>query len=305
MSQARPKADALELTYPLRTAARLTGLSPELLRAWERRYGVVEPVRTPGGTRRYTADDLERLRLVKAAVDAGQRVSQVAHLEGDELKRLAGGADEPRSTQHLEALLAPLESLDALDFQHRIATHLSVLGAVRFAREVAIPVVQEIGERWTRGEMGIAQEHLATSVLRSLLGSAVTPSVQAFRGPRVVFGTPTGERHEIGLLLAALTASAAGANPLYLGTELPAEDLLRAVEETDAAALALSLVTIPDSEASRTVNALWGGMAEGVHLWLGGSLASRLELPDGIEVIQDLESLEQRVLLLASEGGAS
>ena len=75
---ATPKSEPVELTYPLRTATRLTGLSPEVLRARERRYGVVQPLRTSGGTRRYRAADLERLRLVKAAVDAGHRVGEVA-----------------------------------------------------------------------------------------------------------------------------------------------------------------------------------------------------------------------------------
>jgi len=83
----RGGSQALELTYPLRTVARLTGLSPEVLRAWERRYRVVTPARTPGGTRRYSAADLERLRLLKAAVDAGHRIGDVARLDVAELSR--------------------------------------------------------------------------------------------------------------------------------------------------------------------------------------------------------------------------
>jgi hypothetical protein len=126
----RPKRETEELTYPLRTAARLTGLSPELLRAWERRHGVVEPLRTPGGTRRYSAADLERLLLIR-----------------------------------------------------------------------------EIGERWANRQIGIASEHLATGVLRSLLGSALVPTATALLGPRVVLATPTGERHELGLLMAPATSN--------------------------------------------------------------------------------------------------
>ena len=140
-------------------------------------------------------------------------------------------------------------------------------------------------------------------MLRSLLGSSLQPGSQAIRGPLVVFGTPSGERHELGLLMAALTAVGAGANPLYLGLELPVEDLLGAVEETGAAALALSVVTVPESQASRAVHALRGGLPKEVHLWLGGALAGELDLPDGVEVIQSLEALEQRVMLLASSGG--
>jgi DNA-binding transcriptional MerR regulator len=264
-----------------------------------RRYRVVEPVRTEGGTRRYSAADLERLRAVKAAVDAGHRISQVAQLGAAELKQIAVATESPPASR-LDDLLAPLESLNGAEFHRLVSLQLSVLGAPRFARDIAIPLVQEIGQRWADGEMGIAQEHLATSVLRSLLGSSLQPGPNALLGPLIVFATPSGERHELGLLMAALTAVGAGANPLYLGTELPVEDLLAAVEESGAAVLALSLVTIPQAQATRTVNAIRGGLPSDVHLWLGGSGASDLDLPDGVEVIQSLEALEQRVLLVVS-----
>ncbi len=294
---AKPKSDAVELTYPLRTAARLTGLSPELLRAWERRHRVVEPLRTPGGTRRYSAADLERLRLVKAAVDAGHRIGQVAHLELAELKRVSAGA-EARPAGRLDEILAALHHFDSGEVQRLLSLQLSALGAARFAREIAVPLVREIGERWANGQMGIAREHLASSVLRSLLGSALQPTATSLLGPRIVFASPTGERHELGLLMAALTAVGAGANALYLGAELPVEDLLGAVEDTDAAALALSLVTVPAAQAARTVSALRGGLASEVHLWLGGAGARDVELPQGVEHIESLEDLEQRVILL-------
>ena len=299
---AQPKSDALEMTYPLRTAARLTGLSPEVLRAWERRYGVVQPLRTPGGTRRYSAADLERLRLVKAAVDAGHRIGQVAQLDLEELKRRSAVA-EARLDGHLDEILAALDQLDDATSQRLLALKLSALGPVRFAREVALPLVHEIGERWANGRMGIAPEHLATGLLRSLLGSALQPTASSLLGPRIVFATPAGERHELGLLMAALTALGAGGNPLYLGLELPVEDLLAAVEGAKAKALALSLVTIPASQATRTLGALRGGMSDEVRLWLGGSGARDLELPPAVEYIGSLEDLEQQVALLGLESG--
>jgi methanogenic corrinoid protein MtbC1 len=149
--------------------------------------------------------------------------------------------------------------------------------------------------------MGVAHEHLAIGILRSLLGSALQPTASSLLGLRIVFATPTGERHELGLLMAALTALGAGANPLYLGVELPVEDLLSAVEGAGAAALALSLVTIPGPQATRTVGALRGGMAAEVRLWLGGSGARDLELPSAVEYIESLEDLEQQVMLLGHE----
>lgn len=294
---AQRNTDALELTYPLRTAARLTGLSPGLLRAWERRHGVVQPMRTPGGTRRYRAADLERLRLVKAAVDAGHRIGQVAQLDLAELKRRSTAA-EARPAGHLDEILAAIEHLEGATAQRLLSLQLSALGAARFARDVALPLVHEIGERWSNGRMGVAAEHLATGILRSLMGSALQPTASSLMGPRIVFATPTGERHELGLLMAALTALGAGASPLYLGVELPVEDLLASVEGVEAAALALSLVTIPETQATRTIAALRGGMAAEVRLWIGGSGARELELPAAVEYIESLEDLEQQVALL-------
>jgi methanogenic corrinoid protein MtbC1 len=172
------------------------------------------------------------------------------------------------------------------------------MGSVLFARELALPLVQEIGERWATKRLGIASEHMATSVLRSMLGSALTPTAASRLGPTIVFATPTGERHELGLLAAALTAMGAGANPIYLGAELPVEDLLGAVANTGSAVLALSLVTISDVEAERVVAALRAGLPDEVHLWLGGSGAGSVAGLEGVDRIGSLEDLEKRVALL-------
>jgi DNA-binding transcriptional MerR regulator len=291
----------VETTYSVRTAARLTGLSPALLRAWERRHGVVEPSRTPGGTRRYSAADLERLKLVKAAVDAGHRISQVAQLSPEELQRSAAVA-EPRSAEQLDEILSSLGRFEGGRLQQQLAQQLSALGPSRFAREVATPLVHEIGEFWANGELSIAQEHLGSGLLRSLLGSALQPTAISLLGPRIVFATPSGERHELGLLMAALTALGAGASPIYLGAELPVEELLGAVEATDAAVLALSLVCISRAQAGRIVSALRGGLASEVEIWLGGAGAGAVdvEVGPGIERIESLKDLEQRVILLAA-----
>jgi DNA-binding transcriptional MerR regulator len=296
--------DAAERTYPLGAAVRLTGLSAEVLRAWERRHGVVEPGRTPGGSRRYSAADLERLRLVKAAVDAGHRIGKVAQLDIAELRERVAGPSPP-ATGHLEEILSALEHLDAVETQRLLSLQLSALGPARFARELACPLVREIGERWASERLAASSEHLATGVLRSMFGSALQPSAASQIGPKIVFATPTGERHELGLQMAALTALGAGANPVYLGAELPVEDLISATETTGARALALSLVTISPEQAARTVRALRGGLPAPVHLWLGGAGASELELPDNVEYIGALADLEQRVALLGFESEKS
>ncbi|HVP27948.1 MAG TPA: MerR family transcriptional regulator [Myxococcota bacterium] len=295
-----PKSNPAEPTYALGAASRLTGLTPSLLRAWERRYGAVQPLRTPGGTRRYRAADLERLQLLKAAVDTGHRIGQLARLDAAELERLVTPSEaSPRP--RLDEILGALDSLDGAAAQRLLSLQLSALGAVGFARELALPLLREIGERWATQRMAIASEHMATGVVRSMLGSALQPTPTSLRGPRIVFATPSGERHEIGLQMAALTALGAGANPVYLGADLPVEEVLGAADRTGAAAVALGLVSLPAVQAARAVNALRGGLPLQVHVWLGGAGARDVELADGVERIESLETLEQRVARLVFE----
>ena len=292
--------ETTHLDYPLRAAARLTGLSPELLRAWEQRYGAVAPVRSEGGSRRYTAADIERLRLLKAAVDAGHRIGKVARLDDDALRERVDAAHAEPPTR-LDAILESLDELDGVEAQRLLSIQLCALGPARFARECAAPLVREIGDRWARDRSGIASEHLATGILRSLLGSGLLPTAATRLGPRVVFATPSGERHELGILMAALTAVGSGANAVYLGTEVPLEDLSDAVVRSNAAALALSLVTIETEPAAAAIRALRDSIPRTVHLWLGGQGASGVPLPDRVERIESLEALERRVALLSVE----
>jgi DNA-binding transcriptional MerR regulator len=295
----RSESKPLETTYSVRTASRLTGVSPELLRAWERRHRVVEPFRTPGGTRRYRTADLEKLRLVKAVVDAGHRIGRVARMDPEELRRSAAMAGR-EVADHLDDILSSVYRLDAGEVQRMLSLELMTLGPTRFAREVAIPLLHEIGERWAEGQLGIAQEHLGSGVLGALLGSALQPTAASLLGPKIVFGTPTGERHELGLRMAALTALAAGASPIYLGADLPVDDLLGAVEATGSQVLALSLVAVSRAQAQRSVGALRGGMSSKVQLWLGGVGARDLAPLDGVEHIESLEDLERKVVLLGA-----
>lgn len=289
-----------EIHYPLRAAVRLTGLSPELLRAWEQRYGAVVPGRTAGGSRRYSAADIERLRLVKAAVDAGHRIGQVARLDDDALReRIAAARSATRVP--LDGVIEALEHLDASGAQRRLSIQLAALGPARFASECALPLVREIGERWAAGRMGIASEHLATGILRSLLGASLQPTAATLRGPSVVFATPPGERHELGLLMAALTAVGAGANPIYLGAEVPIADLLDAVERTDACVLGIGLVASEPDAADALVRSLRDGLPRHVHLWLGGSGSAGVAPLAGVERFATLEELEQRVERLRFE----
>lgn len=291
-----------EPTYPLGVVTRITGLSDHVVRAWERRYKAVEPIRTAGGTRRYRERDVERLRLLAAAVATGHAIGEVARLDDEELRARVRTAT-PLSPPALPATLDALTALDAAGAEQQLSFQLSALGPARFAREFAVPLLREIGEGWSSQRVCIASEHLATALLRSLLGGALRPTAVSSRASPVVFATPSGERHELGVLIAALTAQAAGGNPVFLGPDLPAEELWNAVDRIGAAALALGLTVLPARELGKVVGAIRAGLHDDVELWVGGCAARDLEPLSGVQVVADLEDLERKVGLLALRGG--
>ena len=228
---------------------------------------------------------------------AGHRIGAIAGLADAELAALGSVKPAPQGDPCAD-ILAALAAFDAAEAQRLLALQLSALGPVRFAHEIALPLAREIGARWSDRRIGVACEHLGTALLRSLLGSALQPGAHALRGARIVFATLAGERHELGLLMAAHAALGAGANPLYLGPDVPAEELLHACAQSGAAALALSLVNPASAEEGRLLAALRADLPASVSLWIGGAGAAPLVTPAGVERIASLEQLEQRVALL-------
>lgn len=298
------KSGTEEMTYPVGATVRLTGLHPDTLRAWERRHGIVVPLRTEGGTRRYRASDLERLRQVKAAVDAGYRIGDVARLDPDELARiLANQGERESSTDVCDTIVAALSRLDAEAAERLIALQLAALGPSRFARLVATPVLSRIGTDWAAGEMCIAAEHMASAVLRSVLGASLRPSTFTTAGAPILFATLPGERHELGLLVAAITAAAAGGRVVYLGADLPIEELVHAANVTGAVALALSMVASEAGVARDHVRALREQLPGEVEIWAGGSLASLIEAVPGVTLIESFDTLERSVQLTVLGSG--
>jgi len=287
-------------TYPVRAVVRLTGLSPEVLRAWERRYQAVEPIRTPGGTRRYRAEDIRKLRLLKKAVDSGGRIGHLAKLPSEELERRATEPDT-RRLPALDELMEAISTLEVVTTQRLLSQLFAAVGAARFASDVACPLLREIGARWERGELSVASEHLATATLRSMLGAVLHHIGPSPAGLSVLFATPPGERHELGLLMAAITAASAGARPTYLGPDLPIDEILSAIKQTRPHVLALSVVCLDADQAKTQLLSLREQIDARVKIWVGGAGSESIALA-GVDCLSGLEALENRIaLLLASE----
>ncbi len=294
MAEQRPSANGPgDASYSVGAVVRLTGLSEHLLRAWERRYQAIQPRRTPGGSRRYSEADVERLRLLKQGTEVGHPISELAGLPNAEIEERVWAA-RPQEPSAVEEALAAATRVDAAEVERILATQFAALGPTRFARQVALPLFEEVGARWARGELSIASEHTVTSVARTLLGTALRSSSAAAGRAPLLFTTPTGERHELGLLVAALVAVGVGARVIYLGPELPASELARAAEGTGARAVALGLVALEPDEAQAYLAELREELPRNVELWLGGSGARRLPASDGAIHLHDLDELGRR-----------
>ena len=253
--------DQFEIQY----VARRTGLSPHRIRAWERRYGVVAPVRARNNRRLYSESDIDRLTLLRHAVDAGHRIAAAAAMSDEALIRLAGAPNRMRDSRREEKSAAFQQSLteafaqawsavnemDAAGLRQCLDRAAVTYTRPRLVHDLIRPLFVHIGDEWRGGRLKIANEHLASAVVRSFLLeqlSAVPPPIGA---PGIVVTTPSGHWHEIGALVAGWVATDAGWHVHYLGPNLPPEEIASAALQLNASAVALSLTYSADPEATR------------------------------------------------------
>lgn len=289
---------ALSPSYSVGAVVRLTGLSEHVLRAWERRHGAIVPDRSAGGTRRYSAEDVARLRLLAAAVADGVPIRELAGLSDEELAARAARPAAPRGPR-LAPLFAALERLEVGELERQLGLQLSALGVRPFLDVIAVPFLHELGARWQRGELTPFSEHAASAALRGVLARAQRVVIDR-DASGLVLATPAGELHELGILIAALCAQERGARVVYLGCDLPADEIARAALDARARAVGLGIVALDPTLAGREVRALRRRLPETIELWLGGAGAARLaSQPEGTCRVPDLAALDTRLALLA------
>ena len=257
---------------------RRVGVTPELLRAWETRYGLVEPERTPGGLRLYSTEDERRVREMRRQISAGLSAAEAA--------RVALGASPAPAT--VEELLSQLDhALTALDEPAAQATldrTFESLDLESALGQVIVPFLHDLGERWAAMERSVGQEHFASNVIGGRLRTLARGWGDG-DGQRALLACPPGEQHELGLLCFGLLLRERGWRIAYFGAETPTSDLATAIAE-----LPPELVVLGAMSAQRFLDAADGirALHAQARLAIGGAGASKaLARSLGAELLAD------------------
>ena len=265
-----------------------TGLSADVVRVWERRYGFPVPVRLPSGHRRYREEDLHRLRLMAEAVAQGHRPSVIAKAGEAALKRLL----IPKNVPRVEALFAAVSAMDTDRIRRLLRESLDQLGLKPFLQQVVALLLDRVGMAWADGSIGVQQEHLVTEVLEDLLRE-LRLECQTLPGQGcVLLCTLPGERHRLGLLMAALAYAAEGTRTELLGVDLPVASIAQAARslKVDRVAVSLSIQSAGET-TRRLLMDLQERLPSGCRLIIGGQGAARTRRVEGVERMAGLDVL--------------
>jgi methanogenic corrinoid protein MtbC1 len=289
---------------------------------------VVSPARTEGGQRLYSDLDIARLRLLRSLTERGHAIGRIASLPIADLARLeekTGGAEEGSASsdgegsqadeaeqaragsvgESIAAALRATRGLDAVELQAVLEQAAVTLGVPVFIDEVVAPALVRLGHGWAEGSVSVAQEHMATAVFRGVLGWLFRVYEVRATAPRLVVATPPSQVHEFGALMVATSAAAEGWGVTYLGPDLPVDDLVSAAGQTDARAVAVSAVYLPEgADLLASLREMRAGLPERVPLLVGGAATSELRAEAeavGARVIASLPELRAMLRRLMAE----
>lgn len=309
------------MSSPIQAASIRSGLSPHVIRIWERRYEALTPSRTGTNRRMYSDEDIERLTLLRELTERGRRIGNIARLPleqlQDMLKSLQNRPSEGASSFSVDATVALNTEADYVkqaiaatrvydsDRLRRLLQRARIqFGQRGTVHRIICPLIHDVGQAWQDGNLRPSHEHIATAVIREVLmtpepGSQVAPSA-----PEIVVSTPSGEMHELGALLAAASARDLGWRVTYLGPNLPAEEIVACAQARKVRAVALSVV-YPDRcpVIEGKLRKIRQMLPESTALVVGGRAAAGYQalLPDlRIHWAHDLQTLDQTLLRLST-----
>ena len=303
--------------FTIRSVSQITGIKPHLIRTWERRYGAIHPQRTPSNRRIYAQADIEKLTLLKGALERGHSISQIASMSTGDLSELlastpeqplspsgaANGRSRPESPESYrqQSLLAAAD-LDPRHLEQVLGAAVVNLSRSDFIHRVVVPLLQTVGDRWASGKLRVTAEHMTTASVRSFLWDMIRGVELSENAPKIVLATPVGQWHELGLMVAAAEAAECGWQPIYLGPNLPAEEIAHAVEHTGARALALFIAHSLDAgRLPQELKNLHRYLNTSAHLLVGGKGCESLKVvldKIGAQHIEEIGQFRDQLQLL-------
>ncbi len=273
--------------HPIGVVIRRTGLKPDVLRAWEKRYSAVSPARSSGNRRVYSDADIEKLLFLRQAIEGGRRISQVAQFNHAELEELVVAdrsatphlrtrqdvVQKANAEQHLAACLWAVQELEAGELAILLERAAVDLSQPQLMEGVLVPLMEEVGEQWDQGSLRVAHEHMACAVTCSFLSGLPAGCEVPEGAPQLVVATPVRQFHEVGARMVAATAASLGWCVTYLGTSLSAEEIAAAASRRELerllSALFIRLMTPSCQKSCGSSAAIWRILS---HCWWAADL---------------------------------
>jgi len=280
-------------TFPIGAVERDVGLSKDVLRVWERRYGFPAPSRGPNGERLYPAKQVDRLRVIKRLMDQGHRPGRLFACSDKALRALAAPRVDAKSVRAtdsaLDELIRHLTRHDNDAFVHALQQRLARHGLQHFVQDTVAPLAAEVGLAWQEGRLQVFEEHLFTELTERMLRHLIA-ATPAGNQPRVLLTSVPNERHALGLLMAEAIFALEGARCIPLGTQTPLPDIARAAAAHRADIVALSFSSaFPRRQILGLLGELRGALPQSMEVWLGGEGADGIAPTERVHVVTKLD----------------
>jgi len=291
--------------HRIHRVAKLTGLSKDVIRVWERRFGILKPTRGANRYRNYSDEDVALLRFLKEQLDAGGSIGELAKLGREELLGRAR-ASAPRASfvdntfsRLLRELLSTLNPFDRVLFEKRLNGAVAVVPFEEALHGILLPLQEQIGQLWHEGHIDVAIEHYVTKHIQQKIFSAMNQLPVAEFGAKVIVACPPGEEHDIAALTVAYRCRVRGCRVYYLGANVPVASLANLCGKVEPDLTIISFpLALSDDKATELVQALADEVSPVSNLAVGGhgALAMRdLLVKYNITVLEDFAELDHRL----------
>lgn len=285
---------------PINAVERETGVTKELLRMWERRYGFPCPERDAQGDRIYPVEQVTKLRLIRRLIDSGYRPSKLMGLSIDELEHTLRSQTQARidvSPDFEEELMTVIKSNNPHEIQDYLAHNMVTMGLERFVLDFLQHANYFIGENWSRGNIQVHEEHLFLEMTQKIMRQAIANLRDVNRPPRILLTTPPEETHTQGILMVEALLRLDNADAVCFGAQMSVRDVAQAVQRHKMNIVALSFsAAFPTTDAIEYLEELRFRLPLNIDIWAGGlSLRSTRRRVEAVTFFHDLPSIRQAV----------